>query len=175
MAHEGLSRLLLVGQSQTHYQHQEGKIHQVGISKLGIRGVKLVPGNHTHHAYYIPNRPLISLGRKVSHNGSEIDDNASLMSYAPTLRANGDLASLLDEGLNSQSPAWRLLSSQSEAVNPFESVEFLDSPLTNFESEFDEIDDVDNKLANEGMFTFNYTFSVLITPRGGVTSMESKT
>jgi hypothetical protein len=88
--------------------------------------------------------------RKVSHNGSEVDDNASLMSCAPTLRANGDLASLLDEGLNVQSPAWRLLSTQTDTVNPFETFEYEDTSLVNFEHEFDEIEAVDSKRGNEG-------------------------
>jgi hypothetical protein len=72
------------------------------------------------------------------------------MSYAPTLRANGDLASLLDEGLNSQSPAWKLLSSQADTVNPFETIEFEDNALVNFDHEFDEIEAVDTKGGNEG-------------------------
>ena len=88
--------------------------------------------------------------RKVSRNGSEFDDSTSLMSYAPTLRANGDLASLLDEGLNSQSPAWKLLSSQAQTVNPFVKLDYEDLSLINFEHEFDEIDAVDPKGGNEG-------------------------
>ncbi|KAG4426655.1 Vacuolar fusion protein mon1 [Cadophora malorum] len=86
--------------------------------------------------------------RKISRNGSDFDDSASLMSYAPTLRANGDLASLLDEGLNSQSAAWKLLSTQTESVNAFETVDFEDTSLANFENEFDEIEEVDNKGTN---------------------------
>jgi hypothetical protein len=72
------------------------------------------------------------------------------MSYAPTLRANGDLASLLDEGLNSQSPAWRLLSSQADRVDPFETVEYEDQSLVHFDHEFDEIDAVESQGGNEG-------------------------
>jgi vacuolar fusion protein MON1 len=94
--------------------------------------------------------------RKVSHNGSEFDDSTSLMSYAPTLRANGDLASLLDEGLNSQSPAWKLLSSQADTVNPFETIDYEDKALLNFENEFDEIEAVDSKGGNEGGLFFTY-------------------
>jgi vacuolar fusion protein MON1 len=74
------------------------------------------------------------------------------MSYAPTLRANGDLASLLDDGLSSQSPAWKLLSSQAESVNPFEKVGYEDLSLLNFDHEFEEIDAVDQKGGNEGRF-----------------------
>ncbi len=90
-------------------------------------------------------------GRNASHNGSEADDSASVMSYAPTLKANGDLASLLDDGLNTQSPAWKLLNSQADAANIFERVEYEDASLTNFEHEFDEIEEVDSKEGgNEG-------------------------
>ncbi|KAH7364515.1 vacuolar fusion protein-like protein mon1 [Rhexocercosporidium sp. MPI-PUGE-AT-0058] len=86
--------------------------------------------------------------RKISRNGSDFDDSASLMSYAPTLRADGDLASLLDEGLNSQSAAWKLLSTQTESVNAFEAVDYDDTLLVNFENEFDDIEPVDNKGVN---------------------------
>ncbi|PBP24630.1 Vacuolar fusion protein mon-1 [Diplocarpon rosae] len=89
-----------------------------------------------------------SLSRKISHNGSEFDDNASLMSYAPTLKGNGDLASLLDEGLSSQSAAWKLLSTQTRSVNAFEQADYDDQLLVNFVQEFDEIEAVDNKGVN---------------------------
>ena len=88
--------------------------------------------------------------RKVSRSGSDADDNASLMSYAQTFRGNGDLASLLDDGLDVRSPAWKLLNTQNEAVNPFETTEFDDLSLHNFEHEFDEIEAVDTKRGNEG-------------------------
>lgn len=102
--------------------------------------------------------------RKLSRSGSDVgaDDNASLMSYAPTLRANGDLASLLDEGPNSQSPAWRLLSSQADTVDTFETAEYEDISLLNFEREFDEIEAVHTQGGgNEGQSAISplfYTF-----------------
>lgn len=89
---------------------------------------------------------------KVSRNGGEVEDNASLVSYAPTLRANGDLASLLNEGLNSQSPAWRLLSTQTDSIRLFETTEYEDTSLADFEHEFDEIQDIDSREGNEGEF-----------------------
>jgi len=91
--------------------------------------------------------------RKVSRNGSDFDDSASLMSYGPTLRANWELASLLDGGLNAQSPAWRLLSSQADTVNPFETIKYEDPTLTNFEHEFAEIKAVDSRGGNEGQLS----------------------
>jgi len=90
--------------------------------------------------------------RKVSRSGSDIEDNASLLSYAPTLRANGDLESLLDDGLNAQSPAWKLLNSHAEAVGPFETIAYDDTSLMNFAHEFDEMEAVDRKGGNEGSF-----------------------
>jgi hypothetical protein len=66
----------------------------------------------------------------------------SVMSFAPTLRPHGDLASLVAGGLNRKSRAWNLLRSQTEAVQPFESIE-LGAPgdLAGFEREFDGIPD----------------------------------
>ncbi|KAA8570394.1 hypothetical protein EYC84_002684 [Monilinia fructicola] len=86
----------------------------------------------------------------TSREGSENDDTASLMSYAPTLKANGDLASLLDDRLNAQSPAWVLLNSQADHGELIdETVEFEDASLANFDREFDEIGEVDSKGGNE--------------------------
>ena len=89
---------------------------------------------------------------KADRTGSDFDDTNSLMSFAPTLKANGDLASLLDEGLGSQSAAWKLLSTQAETVPPFEQVDYVDTSLVNFDHEFDEIEAVDPVGGNEGMF-----------------------
>jgi hypothetical protein len=93
---------------------------------------------------------------RKGRNGSDFDDATSLMSYVPTLRANGDLASLLDEGLSSQSPAWKLLSSQAESVNPFEKVDYEDLSLVNFDHEFDEIEAVHQKGGNEGRIVIQF-------------------
>ncbi|CAD6445830.1 c30b5538-da3d-44a7-ae79-6dd562066680 [Sclerotinia trifoliorum] len=93
---------------------------------------------------------ISSTCKKKGLEGSDSDDNASLMSCAPTLKANGDLASLLDDGLNAQSPAWILLNSQADHGEPIdETVEFEDTSLTNFDREFDEIGEVDSKGGNE--------------------------
>lgn len=87
--------------------------------------------------------------RNFSRNEGENEDNASLLSYAPTLKANGDLASLLNEGLNLHSPAWKMLSSQADSIDPFETIKIEDIPLWNFQHEFDEIDGVDSEGGNE--------------------------
>lgn len=99
--------------------------------------------------------PSLSTGqntprRRLSRNGSEGDDNASLMSYVPTTRADGDLFSLLDEGLSTQSPAWRLLNAQADKLNTMETVNYEDISLANFEQEFDPIEAVDSPEGNEG-------------------------
>jgi len=112
--------------------------------------------------------------RRVSRNGSEIDDldAASIMSFAPTLKANGDLASLLDEGLNMQTPAWKSLSQQADTVNPFE---MPDALLANFENEFDEVEPVDSKGGNEGTYSHHASQIVLILHRGRPVQMEIQT
>ncbi|KAK4457452.1 vacuolar fusion protein MON1 [Cladorrhinum samala] len=65
------------------------------------------------------------------------------MSFAPTLRPHGDLASLVAGSLNRKSRAWNLLRSQSETViQPFEGIELgMSGDLAGFEREFDEIPD----------------------------------
>lgn len=128
----------------------------------GTRGTFSTPGGKSIASESASGTPGQSTPKRASRNGSDIDDNASLMSYAPTLKANGDLASLLDEGLNSQSPAWKLLSSQAESVNPFESLENQDTSLANFENEFDELDAI--KGGNEGGWPSNlYTSTILMS------------
>lgn len=84
----------------------------------------------------------LTLSRKSSRAGSEMDEVASLMSCgSPTLRAIDDLQSLMEEdSLNTDSIAWRMLSAQSDAVNPFENAELDEyDQLEAFDTEFDEI------------------------------------
>jgi hypothetical protein len=112
--------------------------------------------------------PSLSTGqstpsRKFSRNGSEGDDNASLMSYAPTTRPDGDLFSLLDSGLNTKSPAWRMLSAQADKPNSVETIEYEDVSLASFEREFDPLDEVDSKYAgNEGQKFPSFSDNALI-------------
>ena len=85
--------------------------------------------------------------------GSETGDSASVKSYAPTLEAGGDVESLLGEvlGASQGSPAWKLLSTQYEAPDPFDSVTYEDDEATvEFYREFDEIRAVDPDGGNEG-------------------------
>lgn len=68
------------------------------------------------------------------------DDNASITSFAPTLRPAADIASLLTSELNKRSPAWNHLRSQSTNVLPFEKSQLApDDKLANLEQEFDDL------------------------------------
>ncbi|KAK4128571.1 DUF254-domain-containing protein [Parathielavia appendiculata] len=74
--------------------------------------------------------------------GSDLADSMSVMSFAPTMRPHGDLASLVAGGLNRKSRAWNLLRSQTETVPPFERIELgAAGGLDGFEREFDAIPD----------------------------------
>ncbi|KAL1842373.1 hypothetical protein VTJ49DRAFT_5438 [Mycothermus thermophilus] len=75
-----------------------------------------------------------------SRDAADLTDAMSIMSFAPTMRPPGDLASLVAGGLNRKSRAWNLLRAQAETVQPFESIE-LGAPgdLAGFEHEFDDI------------------------------------
>ncbi|KAH8890996.1 DUF254-domain-containing protein [Thozetella sp. PMI_491] len=67
-------------------------------------------------------------------------ESMSVVSFAPTMRPPGDLASLVAGEFNRKSKAWNMLRSQSVGVQPFESVR-IDTPngLADFEAEFDPI------------------------------------
>ncbi|KAL2134375.1 hypothetical protein VTI74DRAFT_366 [Chaetomium olivicolor] len=72
--------------------------------------------------------------------GGDLAESMSIMSFTPTLRPHGDLASLVAGGLNRKSRAWNSLRSQAETVQPFESIELgVPGNLAGFEREFDEI------------------------------------
>ncbi len=74
--------------------------------------------------------------------GSDLADSMSVMSFAPTMRPHGDLASLVAGGLNRKSRAWNMLRSQAEPVEPFESIELgIPGDLAGFEREFDPVPD----------------------------------
>lgn len=81
--------------------------------------------------------------RLASFTGhTDDEDNASVTSFAPTLRPAADIASLLTSELNKRSPAWNHLRSQSTTVLPFEKSQLAaDDKLANFEEEFNELPD----------------------------------
>jgi vacuolar fusion protein MON1 len=78
---------------------------------------------------------------------AEGDDVASVVSFTPTMRPPGDIASLLVGEFNKRSPAWNLLRTQSAAVQPFESIHVHaeTDDLAGFETEFDPIPERDGK------------------------------
>lgn len=84
----------------------------------------------TRSGYASPNDPY--------GTGTEMDEGASVMSFAPTMRPAGDIASLLAGELNKRSPAWKMLRSQSTTVQPFEKTRHrTNNPLASFDQEFD--------------------------------------
>lgn len=94
-----------------------------------------------------------SIRRIKGVSGSEGGDSASIRSYAPTLETGGDAESLLGDvlGASQESSAWRLLSTQIEAPDPFDSVTYEDDEATvDFYREFDEISAVAADGDNEG-------------------------
>lgn len=103
-----------------------------------------------------PSKAVAAFGsiRKVKGlSDSEGGDSASVRSYAPTLETGGDAESLLGEvlGASQESPAWRLLGTQNEAPDPFDSVTYEDDEATaDFYREFDEIGAVAADGENEG-------------------------
>ncbi len=94
-----------------------------------------------------------SIKRFKNRYGSEGDESASVKSYAPTLEAGGDVESLLGEvlGASSASPAWGLLSSQGERLDPFESISYEDDEVTaDFNQEFEDLGEINAESDNEG-------------------------
>ncbi|KAF3812056.1 Vacuolar fusion protein MON1 [Colletotrichum gloeosporioides] len=87
---------------------------------------------------------------------NEMEDSMSIMSFAPTMRPAGDIASLLVGEFSRKSPAWNLLRSQSATVQPFESLRMDDTTrnLAGFENEFDELpDEADTDFKDEDRVT----------------------
>ncbi|KAL8414736.1 hypothetical protein RB594_005811 [Gaeumannomyces avenae] len=68
------------------------------------------------------------------------DDSASVMTFAPTLKAPGDLESLINREMSAKSRAWQLLRAQSASRPPFEAAGAGLGPqdeLAGFAREFD--------------------------------------
>lgn len=94
------------------------------------------------------------VGRLRSAAGSERDDSASILSRIPTTEYGGDAESLLGDVLRpgERSPAWRLLTSQIEKGNPFDSLPYENEERTaNFSREFDKIGEINEDGGNEGI------------------------
>ena len=96
---------------------------------------------------------LGSVRRLRLRDGSDGDDSASIRSYAPTLEAGGELASLLGENFDSsrQDPGWKTLEAQFEAAGLTDCFNYEeDENLSRFEEEFDELGELDSEGTNEG-------------------------
>ena len=94
-----------------------------------------------------------SIKRFKGISSSEGGDSASVRSYAPTLEAGVDAESLLGEvlGASQEIPAWKLLSTQYEAPDPFDSFILEDNEVTvDFYREFDELRGGESGEQNEG-------------------------
>lgn len=75
----------------------------------------------------------------------------SVMSFAPTMRPPGDLASLAVGDFHRKSRAWTLLRTQATSVQPFESTRIARVPysLVDFDQEFEEVQDGDESDTGE--------------------------
>lgn len=154
------------------------------VSSIDIQTVTFPDGSReTYSSISDRNQSAGDSGLRVpssnaSWRGSEHDDSASLRNYAPTLRAGGDLESLLDDCLSAQSPAWKALSGHTEAGNPFEPIDFeSDVQLARFEHEFDELEEVDSKGGNEGRLMRGLSLGIPIANpgiRGTAHTVENK-
>ncbi|KIH90366.1 vacuolar fusion protein mon1 [Sporothrix brasiliensis 5110] len=79
-------------------------------------------------------------------------DAVSVMSFAPTMRPPGDLASLAVGDFHRKSRAWTLLRTQATSVQPFESTRIARVPysLADFDKEFEELHDGDESDSGGG-------------------------
>ena len=97
-------------------------------------------------------RDLGSLGRLKGQSVSEVD-STSIRSYVPTPERRGDAESILGDILDepTESTAWRLLGTPAMDSNIFEFTDFEDDEsISEFEHEFDELEELDVDAANEG-------------------------
>lgn len=95
-----------------------------------------------------------SLRRFKGWTSGEVDDSASVRSFAPTIEAGGDVESLLGEilGDHEETPSWKSLNARAEEPDPSDPITFgQDAGLKDFEQEFDELDEVDAQRTNEGL------------------------
>ncbi|PTB65402.1 DUF254-domain-containing protein [Trichoderma citrinoviride] len=92
-----------------------------------------------------PGSGYASPSRRPSNSGLEADDGASIMSFAPTMRPAGDIASLLTSSLSRKSAAWNSLKLQAN-VQPFERHQRgAQDRLADFEKEFAPLPDEHNE------------------------------
>ncbi|KAL7818208.1 trafficking protein Mon1 domain-containing protein [Trichoderma aethiopicum] len=108
----------------------------------GTRGTFSTP---TARPVSTPGSGYTSPSRRPSNSGLEGDDVGSIMSFAPTMRPAGDIASLLTSSLSRKSAAWNSLKLQSN-VQPFEKHHRgAHDRLADFEREFAPLPDDSNE------------------------------
>ncbi|KAI5465987.1 trafficking protein Mon1-domain-containing protein [Mariannaea sp. PMI_226] len=106
----------------------------------GSRGTFPTPGpdsipSPANSGHATPNRQEASIT-------GEADETASIMSFAPTMRPAGDIASLLVGEIHKKSAAWNMLRSQSATIQPFDTTRIsADDRLADFDEEFKELPD----------------------------------
>ncbi|KAF2760799.1 DUF254-domain-containing protein [Pseudovirgaria hyperparasitica] len=105
---------------------------------------------NSYSAHVSRKRSIISLRKGRSRSGSEVDDVASIKSYAPTLGVGADVESILGEVLKNQETGLRSLS-EHFALSQQQDVLFPADP--EFEEaylhEFDSLTDVESDNMNE--------------------------
>ena len=89
-------------------------------------------------------------GRFASNTNSDVDDSASLKSFAPTLDVKLDGESLLGDVVGDATPAWKALSAQIERDNPFDAALTHDDVLNiQMQHEFSSLAPLDEDSADE--------------------------
>lgn len=91
--------------------------------------------------------------RKVDwRNGSENDGSSSVRSHAPISDVGGDVESLLGDIAESsqRSTAWKLLSSQVDRSDQFDSMSIGGDTIADFDLEFEEVGELDPEGSNAG-------------------------
>ena len=150
----------------------------IALSRTDINTLSYQDGSRDTYAASAettpPSKPVGLFGsikRFKGLGGSETGDSTSVKSYVPTLEAGGDVESLLGEvlGASQQSPAWKLLSTQYETPDPFDSVNYEDDEATvKFYREFDDICQTDPDVGSEGstILVFEIVYNTVLTWKG---------
>ncbi|SPJ82486.1 Vacuolar fusion protein MON1 [Fusarium torulosum] len=115
----------------------------------GSRGTFSTPGPDSHPSP--ADSGHASPARQDSSASGEANETASIMSFAPTMRPAGDIASLIGGDLHKKSLAWKMLRTQSATVLPFEEGRVgADDRFAEFHHEFDPVpEDYDEDVEND--------------------------
>ncbi|KKA28637.1 hypothetical protein TD95_001871 [Thielaviopsis punctulata] len=121
------------------------------LSSVDIQTLSFPDGSRGTFSSLRPSGPSTPISGTASPSSTlaaavptDFDDTASVVSFAPTYKPPGDIASLLVGEFNKSSPAWTHLRAQSAAVQPFETITLDDTDsLRAFEHEFDSVPEAD--------------------------------